>query len=586
MNSRNIDAITLSTVWHTFQSTCREMRYVLDRTAQNFLMAQLHDVAAGIWDARARTIAVPAGPTSQLLGQKFSVRYILDKFGDNLSPGDVILNNDPHHGYCNHLPDWGFFRPIFYKDELLFFTLARGHQMDTGGSYPGGYFPNAYDIHAEGLCIPPIKVIEKGVERKDVFELLWNNVRFPEGVRVDNYALIAATKICENRLLALVQKYGRDTVMGCVDEMMIRMERAIRSEIAKVPDGIYYGEAASDDDGTELDVPVWVRCDLTIKGDDMTIDFSKSDQQRKGFVNNVLSATYSRAIAGSFLFFDPALADFHNEGSMTPVKVIAPEGSVVNAKYPATVGGSPVSVGTQILEATVVALSQAMPHKAIAAWGRHRGHYIFGTDPRTDERYVQTTFDSDGGAGAVYGYDGFEGAATFPSLGSVQRGEMEEVEIRFPWRILRYELAPDLSGAGKWRGASGVEWQALNLGSDGGMATGSSDGDQTQPPGAAGGEPGPLCKAYLKRGDEEIIVKPHRMYQIRTGDIFVKVSGGGAGVGNPLERDPERVQNDVRRGLISLEFARKVYRVVLAPQTLAIDHAETNRLRGSATQPG
>jgi N-methylhydantoinase B len=115
------------------------------------------------------------------------------------------------------------------------------------------------------------------------------------------------------------------------------------------------------------------------------------------------------------------------------------------------------------------------------------------------------------------------------------------------------------------------------------MATGSSDGDQTQPPGAAGGEPGPLCKAYLKRGDEEIIVKPHRMYQIRTGDIFVKISGGGAGVGNPLERDPERIQNDVRRGLISLEFARKVYRVVLDPQTLEIDHAETNRLRGGAT---
>jgi N-methylhydantoinase B len=579
MKRRSVDAITLSTVWHTFQSTCREMRHVLDRTAQNYLMAQLHDVAAGIWDGQARTLAVPAGPTSQLLGQKFSVRYILDKFGANLYPGDVILNNDPYHGYCNHLPDWGFFRPIFYKDELLFFTLARGHQMDTGGSFPGAYFPDGYDIHSEGLCIPPIKVFEKGVERKDVFELVWNNVRWPEAVRVDNYALIAATKICENRLLALVNRYGKDTVLDCVQEMLNRTERAVRAEIARVPDGSYYGESASDDDGTEHDVPLWVRCEVRVHGEEMTIDFSKSEKQRKGFVNNTLPSTYSRAIAGSFLFFDPALADFHNEGSMKPVHIVAPEGSVVNAKYPATVGGSPVSVGTQILEATVMALSQAMPYKAIASWGRHRGHYIFGADPRTGERYVQTTFDSDGGAGAVWGYDGYEGACTFPTLGSVQRGNVEEVEIRFPWRIVRYHMVPDLSGAGKWRGGSGMRWEALNVGSEGGMATGSSDGDQTRPPAAAGGMAGPLCKAYLERDGEQITVKPHRMYQIRSGDLLVKISGGGSGVGPPEEREPEKVLNDVLDGFISLDVAETIYRVAIDPSAMRINWEKTHALR-------
>jgi N-methylhydantoinase B len=293
-----------------------------------------------------------------------------------------------------------------------------------------------------------------------------------------------------------------------------------------------------------------------VQGDEMTLDFSKSDKQRKGFVNNTLPATYSRAIAGSFLFFDPALADFHNEGSMKPVRIVAPEGSVVNASYPATVGGSPVSVGTQILEATVMALSHAMPQKAIASWGRHRGHYIFGTDPRTGERYVQTTFDSDGGAGAVWGYDGYEGACTFPTLGSVQRGNVEEVEIRFPWRIVRYHMIKDMSGAGKWRGGSGMRWEALNVGSDGGMATGSSDGDRTHPPAAAGGMPGPLCRAYLQRDGEEIPVKPHRMYQIRTGDTLVKISGGGSGVGDPRERAPASVLNDVIDEFVSVGTAK------------------------------
>ena len=284
---------------------------MIDRTAQNYLLAQLHDMAAGIWDARARTIAVPEGPTSMFLSQHFSVEYILDKFGDDLHPGDVIVTNDPYHGQCNHLPDWGFFRPIFHEGELIFVALTRGHQMDTGGSFPGGYFPNGYDIHAEGLIIPPIKCFDRGKERADIFELLWNNVRWPEGVRIDNYALMAALQVCENRILAMLEKYGRDVVLDCVDEMQDRMERSVRDVISKIPDGTFYGESATDDDGTTLDEQVWVRCEATIKGDELILDFSKSDKQRKGFVNCVYASTYSRAVAGSFLFFDPALAPFH-----------------------------------------------------------------------------------------------------------------------------------------------------------------------------------------------------------------------------------------------------------------------------------
>ena len=390
MKPDTVDPITLSTIWNSFQSMGREMRYVIDRTAQNYLIAQLHDMAAGIWDAQARTIAVPEGPTSMFLSQQFSVEYILDKFGDDLHPGDVIICNDPYKGYCNHLPDWGFFRPIFYEDELVFVALTRGHQMDTGGSFPGGYFPNGYDIHAEGLMIPPTKIYDRGRERTDVLELIWNNVRWPDGVKIDNYALMAALQVCDNRIVALLDKYGVPTVTDAVEEMLDRMEAIVRAQLAEVPDGTYYGESATDDDGTVLDELVWVRCAATIKGDELILDFSESDAQRRGFVNCVYSSTYSRAVAGSFLYFDPAYSEFHNEGSMRPISVIAPEGSVCNAQYPATVGGSPVNVGTQVLEATVNALSKAMPDKAIAGWGRRRGHYIAGIDPRTGERYVQT----------------------------------------------------------------------------------------------------------------------------------------------------------------------------------------------------
>jgi len=579
MGRAKIDPITLSTVWPSLISACREMRYNIERTCQSYLISQLHDISVGIWDAKGETVAVPIGLPSQYLGGKFSVQYILNKFRKNIYPGDVFLNNDPYKGYCNHLPDWGFFRPIFYKDRLLFVTLARGHMVDTGGAYPGGYFPNAYDIHAEGLCIPPIKVFEKGKEQKEILELIWNNVRWPEAVRLDNYSLIASTKTCEDRILGLVKKYGEDTVLACVKEMKNRMEKAVRSEIAKIPDGTYSGEAATDDDGTELDVQVWVRCDITVKGDELTIDYSRSDGQRKGFVNNVFMTTYSRACASLFLFMDTSLAEYHNEGSMRPVKVVMPEGSVINAKYPATVGASPVCVGVQIMEATATAFSKALPHRAIAGWGRHRGHYIFGMDPRIGERYVQTTFDSDGSAGAVYGYDGYPGAATFNALGSVTRGNAEEVEIRYPWRIVRYEFAKDLMGQGKWRGAPGTEWEILNEGGDAAIATGSSDGDVTQAPGQFGGEPTPVSIADIIRGEERTRLKSHRMAQLKPGDRIQKHSAGGAGVGNPKEREPEKVLDDVLDEFISVDVARVKYGVAINPQTMAVDWEETRKLR-------
>ena len=578
MNGAKIHPVTLSTIWHTFQRVCHEMRDIIELTAQSYLIAQLHDISVGIWDAQGRTVAIPVGLSSQFLGSKFPVRFLLEKFKGNIHPGDVFLTNDPYHGgSCNHLPDWGFFRPIFYDGEILFVTLCRAHQMDTGGSYPGGYFPNGYDIHAEGLCIPPMKVVEKGREREDVLELLWNNVRFPEAVRVDNYSMMATTKVCEDRILDLVRRYGRDTVMACSEEMINRTERAVREAIRSIPDGTYYGESATDDDGTELDVPVWVRVAITIQGDEMILDFSKTDAQRKGFINSVYAPAYSCAIAAFILFCDPALADYHNEGTMNPIKVIIPEGTVANCRYPATVGGSPANLAPRITEAMFMALSKAMPHRAIASWGRHRGDYVFGFDPRTKQQYVRTSFDYDGGAGGVAGYDGYQGACV---MGAVQRGNVEEEEMRFPWRTLKYEFALDLEGAGRWRGACGTHWESLNEGGDVGMATGSSDGDLTVAPGVVGGEPTPLSKTYIRRRDgETVVARGHRMHRVLSGEAVVKLSGGGAGVGLPEQRDPEKVRLDVLNEMISIERARKVYKVAIDPVTMTVNAQETKALR-------
>ena len=565
-----VDPITLSTIWHSMQSYCREMRHVIIRTAQSILISHLQDISVGIWDGQGRTVAIPMGLPSQFLGAKYTIQYLLDHFKGRIFPGDVFLLNDVYKGYGNHLPDWAFIRPIFHGDRLAFFALARAHQYDTGGAFPGGYFPNAYDIIAEGMNIPPVKFMERGVENEDLLRLIYNNVRWPEGVRVDNLAMIASTTICERRLRHLLDKYGQDTVEASIDEMFHRTERAVREQLRRFPDGTYSAESGCDDDGTVLDEPVYVRLDLTVAGDTLTLDFSRSDKQRKGFVNSTFSAVYSQAVASVLLYFDSSIADYHNEGSMAPITVINPAGLVTNAQWPATVGAAPITVGSQVMESVIMALAQAMPDRAVAPWARHYRHYIFGPDPRTGDRYVQTMFEPDGGAGAVSGFDGFEGAASITTLGVVRRANVEEMEVRVPWRIRRYELATDSAGAGKWRGACGVIWEMENAGAEAKMSTGNADAEVVVPRGVVGGGDSPPNRSWLIRGGERSTVRAHRYYDLLPGDVIVKQSGGGAGVGRPEERDPEAVREDVRNEIISVQAARDVYRVEIDPKTFEI----------------
>ena len=574
-----VDPITLSTVWNYVNRVCREMREFMFRTSPNFLTAKLHDVSVGIWDTQGRPIAIPEGLPGQFIAGGFGIKLILEQYEGRIYPGDVFLTNDPYHGGALHLPDWGFIRPIFYKDELVFMTLARSHQIDTGGSYPGGYFPGAYDIVAEGLNIPPVKVIERGVENTELMRLIWNNTRNPQGVRVDNYALMASSKLCENRMVELLDKYGEETIFHCIEEMLDRTEAGMRATIREIPDGTYYGEAATDNDGSNLEKPVWVRLDLIKKDDTITLDWSKSDPQTKGFVNSSFANTYSLSMAFCFLYGDPALSEYHNAGSMRPFTVIAPEGSVVNPRYPAVLGACPVMVGTQICEAMIMALSQAVPEKAIAAWGREYSNFLFGTDPRTGRIYIYVTFNMCGGPGAVYGYDGYQGGEIITTLGSAAKADLEEEEIRFPWLYRRYEYVPDLCGAGRWRGSPGVYWEIENQGGEAMMSTGNALGETTQGAGALGGWPTPFNRCYITRGGERIPHHVSRIYPIYPGDILTRLSSGGAGVGDPAEREPDRVREDVVKELVSLEQAREVYKVALDPSTLEIDREVTRSLR-------
>jgi len=576
-----LDPVTKSVIWNKFLSISREMSTIIERSSQNFVTAELHDFCVGLFDAGGRSIAHYVGLPGQIGAGSLQVRALIDKFEGKIEPGDVFIMNDPYKGFGTHLPDITLFYPIFFDGVLVCYAMARGHQEDMGGSLPGGYFPGAYDIHAEGLVIPPTRIYQRG-EETPVYEFFLNNIRFPDGMRIDNQAMIAAMKVAERRLTEMLGQYGREPLMRYVDDMISSTERAVRHEIALIPDGVYRTEAATDDDGTNFDVPVWVRCTLTVAGDRLTFDFSESDKQ-VSFVNCPLSATYASVYSAVFTALSAEISSYHNEGSYRAIEIIAPPGLCINPTYPATVGAAPISLGTQVLETAAEALSKAVPKNVCAAWARHYGCGLIGTDPRSNERYVFLAHVSDGGSGAIWGYDGWPHISPWVCGGELVRAPVEMLEAYYPWHITRYELTTDSGGAGTYRGGLGIYWEAVNKGSPAILLTGDSDGDITRGYTVLGGHmPDFFNKLTLTSPDGVTTqVRAHRQAKAESDDILIQRTAGGGGVGDPLQRDVEAVLSDVINEYVSLERARSEYGVVIDPATMTVDTKATAARRAA-----
>ena len=575
---KTVDPITLATIWHYVQRVCREMRYTAERTATNVLVVTLHDMAYGIWDSNGRVIAIPEGFPPRLISSTFPVNRVREKFAGSIRPGDVYLTNYPVDGAV-HLPDWVFIRPIFYQDELLFFTCMGTHVADNGGAQAGSHFL-AYDSIAEGLNIPLIKVAEKNKMRGDVLELLLANNRLPDMMRRELASLMGSTAVAEQRMVELLNKYGKGTVLESIEEMIERTEIAVRAKMAGWPEGTVYSEAQTDDDGMTMGHPLTVRCELTIKDGELYFDFSKTDEQVAGMINSYYQQTLSNVLCTTFSFLGSDLAAYHNEGSMRPIHVKTRKGTIVDCNPGALVAGAPAITGGLVIETVLSVLSEALPASAVSPYARLIAPIIVGKDQATDGIYVYSTFCAAAGGGAVAGYDGYQCMCDMGTLGVVGKTDAEEEMARFPWDVTRYEFKTDSHGAGRWRGAPGIVWEAVNEGGDSNLICGSWCGFATQAKGQRGGGDTPLNKAHVLRGKERIdILEPHRGLKLKRGDHLVTSSGGGAGIGRPESRDPEAVRNDVRNELVSLQMARETYKILLDPETFSIDQVGTANLR-------
>jgi N-methylhydantoinase B len=583
----DIDPITFSVVWNKLQYLAEQVGEKVLYSTQSFVTALARDLGQSILDPRGKiVVAASSAPIHAMVAEE-AIKGLESKFHGDYQPGDFIVANDPYIVKGGHLPDWNFIRPLFFEGELLGFFQAKTHVSDTGGFLPGGYGAGAYDIIAEGLNIPPMKLIKQGVVQQDVWDLVLRNVRMPTELDMDTRLINGCMAHAEEQLQHLCRKYGVATVKACMAEIVAAGERAMRAEIAKIPDGVYEAESACDWDGHD-DRQIWVRVKAVVDGDSLTFDFSGSDKQAT-FVNCPVGVTICSAMVGLFYLVDASVPK--NGGALNPVKFVMPEGSVVNPRYPATVGASQISAGTQIVEACMLAIGKALPERAMAAWSKHLCPINIGTmpdviDPRTQHarNYFTETFGSDGGSGAVKHHDGWLGAGFQSACANLVRPNVEFFESSSPYVVTHYEVLQDWEGAGEFRGAPGSYVRFVARTQPGAMSllmTGNSDGQRSAPAGVAGGGSGPCAEMEIIAADgrQRRVLRTFETKPIFPGEACETRNSGGGGWGDPLARDAQKVRADVQSGFVSAARARDVYGVVFDASGLAVDADATRRQR-------
>jgi N-methylhydantoinase B len=572
-----VDPILRSVVTNRLTSISHKMGESMLRSSRSPIFAEARDFVTAVFDRRLRLVAqTPYIPV--LIGSTpVALKAIAGHFNGTVTEGDVFVLNDPYWGN-NHLPDVTVVRPVFHGGVLRFWAFTRGHQTDIGGGAGGGYNPGARTCWEEGLMIPPSRLFAGGKRADDLWTLILNNVRYPLLVEGDLQCMVGATRIGEQELVALLHKYGPETVEEIIEELLCASERRVRAEIAAMPDGVYRAQRQLDYQDPEA-AALTIRLSLTIAGDEMTFDFAGTDPQVPHFLNSPLANTMSACYQAVFTTLDPDIP--FNEGALSPIRVSAPEGSVVHPKKPAPTTYCTVLTAAAIVEAAWLALSQAVPERTQAAWARSCSGIGSGPNPRTGRPFACIHHFCKGGAGGTYGFDGWDHIGGVIVMGGSRAPDPELYELVTPHTILEFQYWPDSGGAGTWRGGHGISYRVRFEADDttlailiGGIT------EETAPYGLEGGHPAPKSIVKFHRGDSAVEeVTSTTLYRPRKGDVFQVMYSGGGGYGDPFERPAERVREDVMNGLLSLDKAKSEYGVVLDPSTLALDDRETQGIR-------
>jgi len=575
-NAENrLDPITLALVQNRLDHISHQMGWVMVRTARSAIFNQSHDFSCFITDRMGTLISQADGIPIHTGGGGFAIRAVLDRFADSgIAEGDVFLLNDPYVAGGNHLPDWVIARPVFSGKQLIAFTCNRAHQSDIGGGVAGTYNPLATEIYHEGIRLPPLRLVEAGVVREDLWELLLINTRTPDLLDGDLRAMLGSTRIGEQQVRELAESLGPGAVDPIFEGLLDHADKSLRAAIAALPDGTFRSEECFDNDCFEpMDIPI--RVAVTIDGERLRIDFTGSALQMRGFKNSSLANTYSAVYASILSFFNPDIP--RNEGTFRCVEIIAPQGTIVNALPPAPVTMCTVFPAHEIMHTCWWALGQAEPARACAGWGKNSFPNSSG---RRDKGSTWVLYHWTGlsGGGAVGGRDGFNQIGPIVTLGGLSLPNSETYEQLYPVTVRKQEFRCDGGGPGMFRGGTGVDY-VVDLETDVEFSFRSEGVTRPTGLGVNGGLDGLEAALKVEEQGGEAWIPP--IYGVRrTGRArFSMSSPGGGGFGDPLTRDPALVLRDVLDGTVSPTAAQDLYGVILSPSGDEVDDDATARQR-------
>jgi N-methylhydantoinase B len=571
-----IDKILVSVFQRRFKSITEEMSIVLEKTTRSPILCEAKDFVTGLYDGQGKMLE----QTENLPILSFSLgpvcEYIVEYFGQEIYPGDVIFHNDVF-SMGNQNNDVAVYKPIFFEDKLVAWAAAKGHQADVGGAVPGGYNPRATEVWQEALRIPPVKVYERGELRKDVWDLIFANIRF-DIVAADMRAQIGSCVVGERGVVKLIEKYGLDVFEAHKNYLFDSTEKMMQAEIKTIPNGVYRGEATVYYDGRTPGSEYTIKVEITVEDEEIVFDYSKTDPQTDGFVNGTYTSSASATLLTFLQMVNPDLP--HNDGMVRPVKIIIPEGTILNAKYPAA-----TTFGNHLCppnaDAIIRALSQAIPQRVTAGWNQLLCYLTSGFDTRKKDSYVDIGFMGlKGGSGGTHGVDGYDHIGMIDASGGVLDQDYEMFEQQTPHLLLRHEYWPDSAGAGRWRGGLGVETE-FKIGGENTKVVTFGDGDVEAPFGLFGGKQATLNKIELRYEDGKSYKATSKdlVEDVPEGTVLFQQAGGGGGYGDPYFRDPGLVAQEVKNGIISLENAKEDYGVAVNPETFEVKIEETKKLR-------
>ncbi|HYL89934.1 MAG TPA: hydantoinase B/oxoprolinase family protein [Burkholderiales bacterium] len=566
-----LDPVTASVVEHGLLSVTDEMASVVVATAYSPLVRDLYDFTVALCNPRGEMVVQGVGMAIHLGALPSAVEAILARFpGSSMRPGDVYIMNDAYSGGM-HLPNVILLAPCYASGALLAHAVTMAHHTDVGGHVPGSVPVNSRDVFGEGLRIAPM-LLERGGERdRTLLSLIETNTRLPRDFFGDLESQVSACRTAERRLATIATRYGNGVLVAAMQGLLERSERMARAEIAALPDGDYSFEEFLDSDGLD-GPPQRIAVTLRVRGEDLTADFTGTAPQVPTAINSPLA--YSRS--AFYLAVRSIMSQEipNTAGFFRPLHMVAPEGTLINPRFPGAVGAMGVT-GYRLTDCIYGALAKAAPHRVRAASEGGTTRYTFGSTVDGKPSILSEALV--GAWGGHARFDGIDGVANIAA--NMANSPVEMVESTYPVMVEEYGYEPDSEGAGRRRGGLGVRRKVRLLAPQGGVLQLRSGRSKQRPWGFAGGEQGTTCRNVLNPGTaQEHALKGLETMHVPGGTVYLHVTPGAGGYGPPGEREPERVARDVRDGKVSVKRARDVYRVAVS-RAGVVDAAATAGLR-------